>query len=129
MAIEESTNPNIDLSATPLEEPEDGAFATYANVINMDWTLYDLRIRFAELMQVPTGDSPTWKTQQSILLEKALITIPWHQAKALRDMLDGVVRNYESANGELRQIALALAPAIPPLKSRNADQPTLSNYQ
>ena len=116
MAIEESTNPNIDLSATPLEEPEDGAFATYANVINMDWTLYDLRIRFAELMQVPTGDSPTWKTQQSILLEKALITIPWHQAKALRDMLDGVVRNYESANGELRQIALALAPAIPPLK-------------
>lgn len=35
----------IDLSRIPLEEPENGVFEAYSNVVNMNWTLYDVRIR------------------------------------------------------------------------------------
>jgi hypothetical protein len=101
----------IDIATTPLEEPEDGIFTAYSNLINLDWTLYDLRIRFGELIQVPNDEDPTWKNQHGILLERVAVTIPWHQAKILRDMLDGVIRNYEVLNGELKQIKLPAAPS------------------
>jgi len=99
-----------DLATIALLEEEEGTFSTYANVINMDWTLYDVRFRFAELMQVPDDELPTWENQRAVVLEKALIRIPWHQAKMLRDLLDGVVKSYESLNGELKQPLLALDP-------------------
>jgi len=100
----------VDLINTPIEEPEDGVFTTYANVVNMDWTLYDVRLRFAELMQVPNDDYPTWKNQHGILLERAAVTMPWHQAKVLRNLLDGVIKNYETINGELKPIKLPASP-------------------
>src|SRR5713226_8225028 len=90
-----------DLSKIPLQEPEDGVFETYANVVNMNWTLTDVRLRFGELIQVPDDDRPTWENQHGILLERAAVTIPWFQAKILRDLLDGVLKNYETINGEL----------------------------
>lgn len=93
---------HIDLSKIPLEEPEDGIFEAYSNVVNLNWTLYDLRIRFAELLQVPDDARPTWENQHGIVLERAAITMPWHQAKSLRDMLDGIIKNYEEINGVLK---------------------------
>jgi len=86
-------------------------FETYANVVNMNWTLYDLRLRFAELLQVPDDDRPNWENQHGIVMERAAITLPWHQVKTLRDMLDDVIKNYEEINGELKPIKLAAAPA------------------
>jgi len=97
---------NIDLSKIPLEQPEDGIFEAYSNVVNMNWTLYDVRIRFAELLQVPDEDRPNWENQHGVLLERVAVTIPWHQAKFLRDLLDGVIKNYEAINGELKQVRL-----------------------
>jgi len=82
----------------------------------MDWTLYDVRIRFGELMQVPNDDDPSWKNQHGIVLEKAAIRLPWHQAKTLRDLLVGLINNYEAINGELVPIKLPAAPS-PPAKS------------
>ncbi len=102
----EVPNGKIDLTKIPLEEPEDGIFEGYSNVVNMNWTLYDVRIRFAELIQVTDDDRPTWENQHGVVLERAAITIPWHQAKALRNMLDGVIKNYEELNGELKDIKL-----------------------
>lgn len=99
---------NIDLGKIPLEEPTDGIFEAYSNVINMNWTLYDVRIRFAELLQVPDEDRPTWENQHGVLLERVAVTISWHQAKILRDLLDGVVKSYEEINGELK------TPQLPP---------------
>jgi hypothetical protein len=96
----------IDLNTLPIEEPEEGVFLAYANVINMDWTLYDVRLRFAELMQVPNEGDPTWKNQHGIMLERVAVTMPWHQAKFLRNLLDGVIRNYETLNGELKPMKL-----------------------
>ena|ERR1039458_6766597 len=105
---------HIDLSRTPLEEPEDGIFEAYSNVVNLNWTLTDVRIRFAELLQVPDEDRPTWENQHGVLLERAAVTMPWHQAKLLRDMLDGIIRNYEEINGELKPIKLPARPLVPP---------------
>ena len=99
-----------DLGKVPLEEPEDGVFEAYANVVNMNWTLTDVRMRFAELIQVPDEDRPNWENQHGILLERAAVTIPWYQAKLLRDMLDGVIKNYEEINGELKVPKLPARP-------------------
>ena len=104
---------NVDLNTTPIEEPEEGVFASYSNVVNMDWTLYDVRVRFGELMQVPNEDFPTWKNQHGIVLERVAVTMPWHQAKYLRDLLNGVVENYEAVNGELKPIKLPTSPRPP----------------
>jgi len=101
----------IDLGRLPLEEPEDGLFEAYSNVVNMNWTLTDVRLRFAELIQVPDDDRPNWENQHGVLLERAAITIPWYQAKALLNMLAGIIKNYEEINGEIKQLKL---PARPP---------------
>jgi hypothetical protein len=110
---EAPTSTDGDLRNTILEEPEGGLFAAYSNVVNLDWTLYDIRLRFAELMQVPDDESPSWINQHGILLERVAVRLPWHQAKALRDMLDGVIRSYEALNGELKPLKLATAPDMP----------------
>lgn len=104
----------IDLAKIPLEEPENGVFEAYSNVVNMNWTLTDVRVRFAELLQVPDEDRPTWENQHGVLLERVAVTMPWHQAKALRDMLDGVIKNYEEINGELKPVKLPARPLVPP---------------
>ena len=95
---------------TPIEQPEEGIFMDYANVVNLDWTLYDLRIRFGELMQVLDDDAPSWGNQHGVVLEKAAIRIPWHQAKVLAGLLTRVVESYERVNGELKPIQLPPAP-------------------
>ena|ERR1017187_5376309 len=112
MASDESSSsaeaPSLigDLSKIPLEEPEDGVFEAYANVVNLNWTLTDVRIRFAELIQVPDEDRPNWENQHGILLERAAVTIPWYQAKALCNLLASVIKNYETLNGELKALKL-----------------------
>jgi hypothetical protein len=104
---------DLDLNRLPLEEPEGGIFDAYSNVVNIDWTLYDVRLRFAELTQVPNDEAPSWKSQHIIVLERAAITIPWHQAKYLRDILHRVVSEYEKLNGELKPIKLVSDPGAP----------------
>lgn len=101
----------LDLSKVLLEEPEDGIFLAYSNVVNFDWTLTDIRLRFGELMQVPDDDDPTWPHQHSVLLERVAVTLPWHQAKYLSLMLAAIVKNYEQVNGELKSLKLPAAPS------------------
>jgi hypothetical protein len=97
----------LDLRKVPLVEPEDGMFEAYANVVNLNWTLHDVRIRFAELTQQVTSDSPgTWKDQEPVMVERVAVTLPWHQAKLLQSMLGDLVRSYEELNGELKQVKL-----------------------
>jgi hypothetical protein len=110
------TDSKYDLSTVPLEQPEDGVFAAYSNLVNLDWTLYDIRIRFAELLQVPNDESSTWADQHPVMFERAVVTLPWHQAKLLCNSLAGVIQNYEALNGELKPIKL---PAWVPAKKKS----------
>jgi hypothetical protein len=102
----------LDLGKIPLEVPEDGVFEAYSNVVNVNWTLYDIRIRFSELIQVADDERPTWENQHGILLERVAVTMSWHQAKHLRDLLGGIIENYEKLNGELKPIKLANRPDV-----------------
>ena len=111
--------PIEDLGTIQIEEPEEGMFTAYSNLVNLDWTLYDVRLRFAELIHVPNDDNPVWKNQRKIMLERVAVTLPWHQAKVLRDMLDGVIQNYETINGELRPIKLPAPPSAELKPSKN----------
>jgi hypothetical protein len=99
------------LNKVPLEYPEDGIYETYANVVNANWTYDDVRLRFAELIQVPDEDRPNWENQHGVVMERAAITLPWRQVKLLRDLLDGIVKNYEEINGELKPLKLPAPPA------------------
>jgi hypothetical protein len=108
---EASVNSTFDMGKVPLEYPEDGIYETYANVVNANWTFDDIRLRFAELIQVPDEDRPNWQNQHGVVMERAAITLPWRQAKLLRDLLDGVIKNYEKINGELKPLKLPAAPS------------------
>jgi hypothetical protein len=108
--VEAAPEATLDLNKAPMEYPDDGIFETYANVVNMNWTLYDVRLRFAELIQVPDEDRPNWENQHGVVMERAAITLPWHQAKNLRNLLDGLIKNYEEVNGELKPVSLAARP-------------------
>ena len=112
-SAEAPASSRIDLSTVPIEEPEGGVFTEYANIVNLDWTLYDVRIRFGELMQVFNEADPSWINQHGVVLEKAAIRVPWHQAKNLCQLLATVIKNYEEINGELKEIKLPAAPPAP----------------
>ena len=100
----------LNLEKVPLESPADGIFEAYSNVVNSNWTLTDVRLRFAELIYVPDEDRPNWENQHGVVMERAAITIPWYQAKVLRNILDGLIKNYEAVNGELKLLNLPDAP-------------------
>lgn len=97
----------FDLTKVELSAPKEGVHYAYANLVNMNWTLTDVRLRFGELLHIPNDNNPTWDNQHGILLERVSVTIPWIQAKSLLNMLEAVIRNYEAINGEL------IAPKLP----------------
>jgi hypothetical protein len=99
-----------DLRKVPIDSPQEGVYYAYANIVNFNWTLTDVQLRFAELIQVPNEDSPTWENQSIVILERVSVTIPWYQAKILRGMLDGILRTYEEVNGEIKTPVLAQPP-------------------
>lgn len=99
-----------DLSKLPLEEPEEGIFETYSNLVDADWTLTDVNLRFLQLMHVANETEPTNRNREAIVLERAYITIPWFQAKVLVHTLGNLIRSYESVNGEIKKPNLAPRP-------------------
>jgi hypothetical protein len=99
--------------AFPLVEPEEGIFETYANVVDADWTLTDVTLRFLHLVHISKEEGATTLNREMAYMEKANITLPWWQAKVLVSTLGGLVASYEAANGELKQPTLAERPSEP----------------
>lgn len=114
--------PDEPLATIPMMEPEGGVFEAYANIVNLNWTLTDVRLRFAELIHVLGEKSSLWEDQEKVMMERAAITLPWHQAKMLAQMLVDLVGQYEAVNGELRPLNLAARPGTP-APSDNPPQP------
>ena len=89
--------------ATPLSvpwtKPEEGICEIYSNFYHLNWTVFDVRIRFGQI--VPNPDDPPESAHVTVT-EQAAITMPWGQIKALRDMLIDIVGRYEAVNGEIK---------------------------
>ena len=73
----------------------------YANTTDLQWTLTDVTVRFGEVVQRVVANASEAKIR-----EKAVVTIPWWQAKLLRDMLSDLISRYENLNGELKRANL-----------------------
>jgi len=86
----------------PIPEQNEGMVNLYTNSLSIDWTLYDVRIKFGHLTFA--GQPP-----KLVIEGKAGVTMAWAEAKALRDSLSDLVARYESVNGEI--IPPKLAPA------------------
>src|SRR5579863_7428338 len=75
-----------------------GVSEIYTNFIHINWTLFDLRLRLGQVVADPRQSTPiaSWA-----IIERAAVTIPWGQAKYLRDQLNECLERYEKVNGPL----------------------------
>ncbi len=103
----ETTQRDESIAELQLHEPEEGVFETYSNLVDADWTLTDVTIRFMQLMHVGAEKNPTMHNREGVVLERANVTLPWLQAKHLVHTLGRLVVAYESVNGELKMPELA----------------------
>ncbi|MBV9075378.1 MAG: DUF3467 domain-containing protein [Acidobacteria bacterium] len=82
----------------------DGIIEVYSNYVFINWSMTDIRIRFAQLIpvdEVPGHVSPDVAADR-IAQERAAVTVSWLQAKNLRDLLNLAVSRYEAKNGEIK---------------------------
>jgi hypothetical protein len=86
----------------PFIPSADGIFEIYANLIDANWTLYDVRVRFAQIIPNPPGSAETWRAE-----ERAAMTVSWGYAKTIRDALSDLIARYEKVNGEITVPKLA----------------------
>src|ERR1700733_8584001 len=97
----ESGKENQDQSPkTQWTKPSGGVIEIYSNYLTLQWTLDDVRMRFAQLINDPDNPSPG-KIFDAVAQERAAITLTWRNAKHLRDSLNDLLASYESVNGEI----------------------------
>lgn len=89
----------------------DGIVHVYANNIHVNWSLDDVRVRYAQIVNSPETPNPG-TDQLSVFEERATITLSWRVAKVLRDQLTRVIDHYEEVNGPIK-IDMKLPPSIP----------------
>ncbi len=103
MSDEESKPPSekpTSEEAVPFDwiTPEEGVCEVYSNYLHLNWTLFDVRIRFGQVVADPRRPPhlASW-----VIDEGAAITMPWAHAKFLRDTLNTAIQRYENLNGEI----------------------------
>jgi hypothetical protein len=96
-------------------EAEYDAPEIYGNFTNCSWTLVDVRIQIGQLIPKKPGNLSAGFAVQ----ERGFVTLAWHQAKVLRDILESVVASYEQVNGEIKMPNLAPTPPSPNVSSGN----------
>jgi hypothetical protein len=84
----------------PWIKSADGVVEVYANNLHLVWTLDDVRIRLAQLVDDPEKPTPSIG-YNGVSVERAAVTLPWRAAKQLRDSLTRVISAHESLNGEI----------------------------
>lgn len=84
-----------------------GVHEIYTNYAHPNWGIFDLRVKFGQLMPRPGShpDANDW-----IVEERGAITIAWPHAKFLHTMLGNLLASYEKANGELKPLKLPEKP-------------------
>ncbi len=100
--ISKNEKPEVTTDTTPprwVQRP-DGVCEEYANFVHLTWSLDDVRVRFAQLINDPTTPDPGPKLK-GVAEERAAITISWRNAKILRDSLTMIIDLWEKRNGEI----------------------------
>lgn len=100
-----ATPAKVDKNVKEFIKHPEGICEIYTNFIQITWTLFDVRIRLAQV--VPTAmkfaeDDP----KGFVAEENAAVTMAWAEAKILRDMLVDAVQRYEKTNGEIKPLKL-----------------------
>jgi hypothetical protein len=93
----EASNP-ADIPDFEWIAPEDGVYEAYSNIVHVNWSPFDVRIRFGQLIADPRTSPQKAKW---VVDERAAITMAWNEAKYLRDLLHGIVKDYEAKNAKL----------------------------
>jgi hypothetical protein len=83
---------------------KEGTPQIYTNYVSVSWTLFDLRFVLGQLVPEKPGN------KVFVAEERGSVTFAWPEAKALRDMLVGLVQEYEKANGEIKPLNLPPVP-------------------
>jgi Protein of unknown function (DUF3467) len=84
--------------------PPQGILEAYSNYINVNWGIFDMRIRFGQLVPV-SGESETPNTApERVVEERVAVTLAWGEVRVLADLLNDSLKKYEEANGEMPKI-------------------------
>jgi hypothetical protein len=75
-------------------KPPEGVPEYYANMVNILWSLDDVRFKVGQLVD---GSEP----KLVVALASAAVTLSWRNAKLLRDDLIELINSYEKVNGEI----------------------------
>ena len=89
-------------------KPKEPKPQIYTNFVHTSWTLFDVRFQLGQLVPIEPGVSNDF-----VVEEQGSVTLPWAQAKYLRDVLIGLIENYEKANGEIKPLKLTPVPELP----------------
>jgi|HubBroStandDraft_6_1064221.scaffolds.fasta_scaffold1117993_1 hypothetical protein len=87
-----------------------GVLDFYANTAHLTWSLDDVRVRFAHLIDSPKTPNPG-PGFIGVAEEKVAITFSWRNAVVLRDGLNKLIESYEKTNGPIN-LEIKLPPAI-----------------
>jgi hypothetical protein len=77
-----------------------GVLEIYANMATLQWSMDDVRVRVAQMINSPETPDPNQEIIP-IAQEKAAVTISWRGAKIMRDYLIGAIEGYEKVNGNI----------------------------
>jgi hypothetical protein len=93
-----------------MKSPE-GVPDFYANTAHLTWSLDDVRVRFAILVESPETPNPGPEFIGAAQ-ERVAVTFSWRNAVVFRDALSRVIESYEKTNGPIRT-DIKLPPSVP----------------
>jgi hypothetical protein len=88
-------------SPLPWIKSPSGVFNVYANSVHITWSVDDVRIRLAQVVDNPETPTPG-KDFRGASEERAALTVSWRMAKLLRDELARAIENFEKTNGPIK---------------------------
>lgn len=82
-------------------ESPDGVLDIYANTAHLTWSLDDVRVRFAQLINSPSTPNPGGEFI-AVAEERVAVTFSWRNAVVFRNALSTVIEAYEKTNGPIK---------------------------
>jgi hypothetical protein len=106
-------DPNVNQTPKRMQwvESPDGVFEVYANLMHVTWSVDDVRVRLAQMVNSPETLTPG-EGFHGVAQERAAVTFSWRGAKILRDELISAVDSFEATNGPIN-VELRLPESIP----------------